>query len=83
MRHVHTVSWQQLCRPKRVGVLGLRSVRNINSASMMKVGWDLTAKREDLWVQVVRSKYKCGRDLMPRVSVDRPGSNLWRGLCAT
>lgn len=66
-----------------MGGLGLWIARNINKASMMKVGSDLTVKIDDLWVQVVRSKYKCERSVMPRISTDRPCSNLWRGLCAT
>lgn len=79
-KHLHSVSWANVCKPKKWGGLGLRSARNINSASLYKVGYELVAKKEELWVQVVRSKYKCGRDILPRIDRDKPGSNLWRGI---
>lgn len=66
-RHIHMVNWQRLCTPKAWGGLGLRSARQINQASLMKAGWHMIARREDMWVEVVRSKYKCGRDLVPHI----------------
>lgn len=47
----------------------------------MKVGWQIMTKRDDLWVKVVRAKYKCGPDLVPRIVSKKLGSNLWRGIC--
>lgn len=47
----------------------------------MKVGWQLATKKDDLWVKVIKAKYRCGNDLVPRISRDKAGSNLWRGLC--
>lgn len=81
VRHLHSVSWAKICKPKAWGGLSLRSARNINQATLMKVAWDLTSRRDDLWVEVVRSKYKCGKDLMPNIDCNRAGSNLWRGIC--
>jgi ribonuclease HI len=80
-RHVHLASWTSICTPKSFGGLGLRSSRDMNTAAMMKVGWSLSKKKDALWVKIVRAKYKCGLDLMPRIQVSKPGSNLWRGLC--
>lgn len=37
-------------------------------------------KRDDLWVKVIRNKYKCGTDLIPIIDKTRPGSNTWRGI---
>lgn len=80
-RHYHTVAWESICQPKRLGGLGLRSMRDINSACMIKAGWKLCNQKDDLWVSIVRSKYKCGSDLVPKIQVNRPGSNFWRGVC--
>lgn len=80
-RKVHLVNWQKICSPKEWGGLGLRSARMINHTSLMKAGWHLTTRREDLWVKVVKAKYKCGSDLVPKISRERGGSNFWRGLC--
>lgn len=30
---------------------------------------------------MIKAKYRCGNDLVPRISRDKAGSNLWRGLC--
>ena len=34
-------------------------------------------RRDDLWVKVIRSKYKCGNDLVPIIDHKRLGSNNW------
>lgn len=80
-RRMHLVKWENLCRPKSWGGLGLKSARHINKVFMLKAGWQLISRKEDLWVQVVRSKYRCGNEIVPRMQVNKPGSNLWRGLC--
>ena len=51
-----------------------------NKAYMMKLGWKLMNRRDDLWVKVIRSKYKCGNDLVPVIDHKRPGSNNWLGI---
>lgn len=48
---------------------------------MMKINWDLMIKRDDLWVQVVRTKYGCGDGILPNIRSSKTGSNLWRGIC--
>lgn len=37
--------------------------------------------REDLRVQIMRAKYKCGDDMLPIIDTNRAGSNLWKGIC--
>lgn len=75
---MHLVSWQRICTPKAWGGLGLRSTRNVNQASLMKAGWQLIHQREDMWVKVIRMKYKCGRDIFPKIQYSLPGSNFWK-----
>lgn len=36
---------------------------------------------DDLWVKVVKAKYKCGRDLVPSLNRAKNGTNFWRGVC--
>ncbi|KAK4263497.1 hypothetical protein QN277_028896 [Acacia crassicarpa] len=50
---------------------------------MMKVGWNLVARRDELWAKVLRSKYSCGSDIIPTIDMTKPGSNLWRGVKRT
>lgn len=47
----------------------------------MKAGWHIIEANEELWVRTLKSKYKCGSGILPRVSNDRFGSNFWSGIC--
>ena len=38
-------------------------------------------KPEALWVNVLRSKDKCGPLKFPEFKISNGGSNLWQGLC--
>lgn len=79
-RKNHLISWHTICSPKEEGGLAFRSLRMVNSAYMMKLGWELITKREALWVQVLRFKYKCGNLQMPNVTCGSRASHIWRGL---
>lgn len=76
------VKWEDICKAKDFGGLGLRQSVLVNKASMMKVGWNLINKKDDLWVKVLRSKYGCGEDMVPRITHKTDASNLWRGICS-
>lgn len=54
--------------------------RVMNQALMMKVGWNLCMNSEKLWVKVIRTKYKCGDDIVPNIDDRLFGTNLWRGI---
>lgn len=61
--------------------MGFRSLRLVSTSYMMKVDWSLRTKRDDLWVRIMRSKYKCGEDLLP--IIDRKKMALIYGrVCA-
>ncbi|RYR02033.1 hypothetical protein Ahy_B06g080882 [Arachis hypogaea] len=47
---------------------------------MMKLGWGLVANKDSLWARVLRSKYKCGSDILSRVNRKSSMSNLWKGI---
>lgn len=80
-KHVHLVNWKRVCCPKEWGGLGLRTARAMNQTALMKAGWHLIKRREDLWVRTVKAKYRCGTDLMPKINSEMQGSNFWRGVC--
>ncbi|KAK4283181.1 hypothetical protein QN277_000163 [Acacia crassicarpa] len=82
-KRIPLVAWDVTCKPKTSGGLGLRNSSYYNQAFLMKIGWQLATRREDLWVKVLRNKYKCGSDILPRIEGSRPGSNLWSGIKRT
>ncbi|KAF7823171.1 putative ribonuclease H protein At1g65750 family [Senna tora] len=79
-RKVHLVSWSSMCKTKQNGGLGLRHVRNQNKAFMTKLGWGLVNQKDALWAPVLRAKYKCGDDLIPKVGRIASASRLWNGI---
>jgi len=82
-RKPHLVPWDKVIKEKVHGGLGIRSMRQLNSAFLMKLGWRLRSEPEAIWARILREKYSKGRDLdsLP----DRIGScsNAWRGLLET
>lgn len=77
----HLVSWETICSPKDQGGLGFRSLRMVNTAYLMKLGWGLLTNRDALWVQVLRFKYGCGNLNIPSIKCTSRASHLWRGVC--
>ncbi|KAF7841372.1 ribonuclease H [Senna tora] len=79
-RKTHLVAWENVCKPKGSGGLGVRHMRFQNAAFMTKLGWRLVNQRDDLWVRVLRSKYRCGDDILPDVKISSNSSRLWRAV---
>lgn len=50
-RKVALVSWDKVCIPKRFGGLNIQNCRKWNVASMGKLLWQLTEKKDVLWVK--------------------------------
>ncbi|XP_061365687.1 uncharacterized protein LOC133308973 [Gastrolobium bilobum] len=74
------VAWDQVCLTKQLGGLGLRRMKDMNTAFLMKIGHNIMTKPEALWVRVLRCKYNVGGNLMPHIRASRNNSNLWKGL---
>ncbi|OAP07106.1 hypothetical protein AXX17_AT2G19500 [Arabidopsis thaliana] len=48
------VSWDEICKPKKEGGLGLRSLREANEVSSLKLIWRLLSCQDSLWVKWTR-----------------------------
>lgn len=82
-RKTSLVAWEKVCSPLHTGGLGFKNTRRMNEALLMKLGWELITRKDKLWVNVVRHKYKCGNDYMPSVLKKGVESNIWRGIRRT
>ncbi|GLT71627.1 hypothetical protein SLA2020_436290 [Shorea laevis] len=51
------LSWNNICQPKLLGGLGLRSMESQNTSLLARLGWKLTSNQPLLWVNALRSKY--------------------------
>ncbi|KAE8714290.1 hypothetical protein F3Y22_tig00110198pilonHSYRG00127 [Hibiscus syriacus] len=50
-----------------------------NAAFLSKLGFNLITQRDKLWVKVLRTKYKCSKDI-PESLDRRSCSRLWKGI---
>lgn len=73
------VSWKEMCRPHKFGGCGLKKLSSQNQALLTKIGFALISRPDQLWVQVLRAKYKWSPEgrVPPNV---RNCSHLWRSL---
>lgn len=77
-RKIHLIAWENVSRPKQYGGLGVIKARDTKLAFMMGSNWRLCTCNDAIWTSIIRSKYKCGEDMVPRVNKDLPGSNFWK-----
>ncbi|CAN1188823.1 Putative ribonuclease H protein At1g65750 [Linum perenne] len=79
-RKTHLVSWEQICKSKELGGLGLRLARDLNTAYLVKLAFTFKQRPELLWVRILHSKYfwETTAGLRPRNRASQ--SAVWRGL---
>jgi len=69
-----------IIREKAHGGLGIRSMRQLNSAYLMKLGWRLKTEPSTLWARLLKEKYCQGRDWENIARRTASVSNAWRGI---
>lgn len=52
------VKWNDTCQPTTHEGKSVLSLRNLNKAFLMKVGFNIITKLHLLWVKILRHKYK-------------------------
>ena len=76
----HLVAWASVTNSLARGGLGVRSMRELNSVSMEKLGWRMIHEPDAMWVRVLKHRYckgSLGIDMFTRC---RNPSNLWKGI---
>jgi len=79
-RKIHLAHWNIITKPRDMGGLGIRSMRQLNSAQLAKLGWRVITESESLWSRVLRTKYCKGRASLEAFSVKPTDSLIWRGI---
>ena len=69
-----------MTKAKENGGLGIRSMRNLNIALMVKLGWRFLSTGNDLWARVLQNKYMKGRVELAKIKKKPSSSNDWRGI---
>lgn len=74
------ISWDQVCRKKKEGGLGMRNTELWNMAALGKHVWAIATNQNNLWVKWVKAVY-----LKQQNWIDyKPGQNsswYWRKIC--
>lgn len=76
---IHCVAWQEVCKEKEGGRLGLKSLRAFNFAFLGKWLWRMWIEKT-LWYEVLISRY--GRENGKLHMTRKKGSRWWRDLCS-
>ncbi|CAN1754104.1 Putative ribonuclease H protein At1g65750 [Linum perenne] len=79
-RRIHNINWDTVCKPKKLGGLGLRSARELNKAFIMKIVWGLIDRPSELWAQVIISKYLKKTEGGYVLARKTGFSAVWRGM---
>ncbi|XP_061361919.1 uncharacterized protein LOC133305695, partial [Gastrolobium bilobum] len=77
-RKTHLVSGKRICKAKKDGGLGFRDQKQVNKAFSMKLGFEVLTNKEDLWIKVLRSKYKVEEVFSLVLQKNNVISNTWK-----
>nr|UBX54584.1 Line-1 retrotransposon [Lupinus angustifolius] len=75
-RGIAWVAWDDVCKPKELGGLGVRNLSVFNDSFLGKWKWRRIIDNEAFWVKVINSKY--GTDLFCRTP--NSASRWWKDL---
>lgn len=56
-RSIHWVNWEIVCKPKEKGGLGVRDVREMNKALLLKWKWRILMEKDAIWSRFFELRY--------------------------
>ncbi|OMO49325.1 hypothetical protein CCACVL1_31074 [Corchorus capsularis] len=83
---LHLVHWDDVCKPKVYGGLGLQKMEYHNRVLLQKTAWRFLTQPSSLWVQCILVKYRIHGDIFDFIkgagSKKLIWSSSWRGLAS-
>ncbi|XP_058759850.1 uncharacterized protein LOC131633146 [Vicia villosa] len=70
-RSIHWVSWEIACKPKDKGGLGIRDVREVNRAILLKWKWRILTEKDTIWSRFIELRYT-----NPKLKVQATGEEV-------
>lgn len=70
--------WEEVCRPREEGGLGLRSLKDMNNVTILKLFWRLISNKSSLWVRWIHSTLLKNESIWSVKDNDQKGSWMWR-----
>lgn len=55
-RRMHTINRKEITKPKMIGELGLRNLKDMNVVCVTKLNWKIKTEEESLWCKVMCGK---------------------------
>ncbi|MCH96537.1 LINE-1 reverse transcriptase like, partial [Trifolium medium] len=83
-RKISWVKWDDVCKPKIEGGLGIRDLRVVNKSLLAKWRWRLLMDEDEVWKDVIIAKYghqAVGSVSFENVAFGSLGSPWWGDLC--
>jgi hypothetical protein len=74
------LSWENICKPKALGGLGICSIEFLNNSLLARLGWKLLYEESLLWVEALSGKYLSNGISFLVVDVKPQSSWTWKGL---
>ncbi|XP_021769532.1 uncharacterized protein LOC110733779 [Chenopodium quinoa] len=74
------ISWDWVCKPRKVGGMGIRNCSAWNKAALGKYVWKVACKKDSLWVEWVHSVYVKHKDWWHYIPGKRV-SRAWKKIC--
>ena len=81
---LHWVNWDEVCRPKQEGGLGIRPLRVMNEVLKTKWLWRFAKEDNAMWKNVIKAKY--GIDDLgwwSKMSSFSHGVGFWKSISAS
>ncbi|GLT59681.1 hypothetical protein SLA2020_324880 [Shorea laevis] len=80
-RRIAWIKWEEVCRKKSEGGLGVRNLEGFNKALLGKWKWRILREKKSLWRRVIWEKYGSVRERgWDGCAQNEKGSAWWRGL---
>ncbi|KAL7181895.1 hypothetical protein ACSBR1_040747 [Camellia fascicularis] len=70
-KKIHSISWDNVAKPKKVGGLSIRQASLVNKVNMAKLNWRLHSEKHKLWAKVLNSKPRSKSSIL---------SPTWKGI---
>ncbi|KAL7173273.1 hypothetical protein ACSBR2_032688 [Camellia fascicularis] len=78
-KKVHLVNWDNVCKSKIKGGLGLRKTMDHNVALLTKLGWKMLSGKDKLWCEILHSKYLRKHSIF-NWPLERSSSHTWKNI---
>jgi len=63
-KQISWVTWEDICKSKKMGGLGVKNLKDFNEVLLGKWRWSLFLEEGSLWSEVLKSKYDSWHELL-------------------